>query len=144
MDDLRALIIGIIGAFIVLGIQRVYRKYQLKSINQDIEVLEMEKNHLEAMKASSVEMSRSAYKSVFIIFSLISVGELASSLIEIVVNDNKTISNIIALAVWSSVLGLSLKFTKRYHNLGNYERSIEQMEEKLHVLKEKAKKNSVK
>ena len=142
MEDLRALLIGIAGALIVLGIQKLYRKYQIKSILQDIEIIEIEKQHLEAMRASSVEMNRSAFKSLFIVLSLISLAELISTLMSIVSTTGFSVIHGKSIMVWSAVLGLSLKFTKRYHNLGNYEKSIERMEERLKKLKKRAEKDA--
>lgn len=144
MEDLKALFIGIAGAFIVLGIQKLYRKYQIKSILQDIEIIEIEKQHLEAMKASSVEMNRSAFKSLFIVLSLISLAELIPTFVVVVSTAGISVTHGVSLMVWSAVLGLSLKFTKRYHNLGNYEKSIERMEDRLKKLKVRAEKDAIK
>jgi len=142
MEDLKALLIGIAGAFIVLGIQKLYRKYQIKSILQDIEIIEIEKQHLEAMRSSGVEMNRSAFKSLFIVLSLISFAELIPTFISIVSTTGVSVTHGISLMVWSAVLGLSLKFTKRYHNLGNYDKSIERMEVRLGKLKERAERDA--
>jgi hypothetical protein len=116
----------------------LYRRFQIKSVLQDIEIIEIEKTHLEAMKGSSVEMNRSAYKSLFIVLSLISLAELIPTFILVVSTSGISATHSVSLIVWSAVLGLSLKFTKRYHNLGNYEKSIKRMEEKLNKLNKRA------
>ncbi len=82
MNDLRSLLIGIVGSFIVLGINRIYRAHKIKNIRMDIENLEFEKNRLEVMSKSSVKMNMLSFKAIFALMALIGLANLVPTFFE--------------------------------------------------------------
>jgi len=138
MDDFKALAIGVFGGLIVLGISKVYRAYRIKSLKQDIELLEFEKGHLAEMKRSSVEMNRSSFKALFAVLILIALANLIPAFFEFVgLFLHNELDALISVALWAMVLALTVKFYRRYDNLKNFKEATEEIEEKLNSLKEK-------
>lgn len=140
MDDIKTLIIGVIGGLLVLLISKAINSYRLKSLKDDINFLELEKRHLEEMKRSSIEMNRSAFRSIF---SLLFFIGLANFIPRVLLLINAPAFNVIAdyltALIWGLFVFLSLKFWQRYDNLKNYKAAINKIEEKLEKLNNKIK-----
>lgn len=132
MEDLKSLMIGIIGGLIVIGMSKLYKAYRKKSILEDIEFLEYEKRHLEEMKRSSVEMNRSSFRSVFALFLLIGIANLAQIVFSLInVEVLAGLFDFLTLAIWATFVGLCIKLWRRYDNLKNYNEAIAIMNERL-------------
>ena len=139
MDDLKSLLLGVIGGLIVLGIVKIYRAYKRSSLKTDIEFIEFEKKHLEAMKKSSVEMNRSSFRAIFLVFILIGLANLIPAFIEFVqIDDLSTrFPKLINAFIWATAIGICFKFHSRYDNLKNYNAALEKFDRKLEKLNEK-------
>ena len=141
MEDFRALIIGILGGLIVLGIRALYKSFQKTTIRQDIEFWEYEKNHLSEMKRSSVEMNRSTFNGLFGILMFMALAHLIPNIALAVDLHQPRMIALIQTMVWGVVLGLSMKYAKRYYNLKNYKEALEGMDNKLLKLRAKIEKS---
>ena len=138
MEDLKSLVIGVLGGLLVLVIAKAYRAYQRKNIRDDIEFIEFEKGHLEAMKKSSVEMNRSSFRAIFLLFLLVGLANLIPKFL-LVVNSSLLggIADFFSALIWALIVGLCYKFQKRYDNLKNFKSACEKMDLKLEKLNEK-------
>lgn len=136
--DLKALVIGLVGMLIGAVIRGLWRRYQQKSIKEDIELLKWERQHLEEIKRSSVEMSRSAFRSVFMLAFIAAVGQTVHLLFSFAGIAN--IGLLVAMAVWAMAAALAFKFFSRYDGLKNYKDSLAKIDEKLEKLERKANK----
>lgn len=133
-SDIRSLLIGIVGGLIVLAIVKIFKTYQRKSIKDDIEMLEYEKEHLAEMKNSSVEMSRSSFRSIFMLFIFLGSANLIPSLFTLT---NLSIGSFMSVVLWGMMIALSVRFWRRYDNLKNYKDAVEKIDKKLTSLREK-------
>jgi F0F1-type ATP synthase membrane subunit a len=131
MEDLKSLAIGIVGAFIVLAITKIYRAYHRKTIRDDIEFVEYEKQHLESMKKSSVEMNRSSFRAIFSLFLLVALANLIPAFFSAISSSLDEVASLFAIAIWSLIIGLCYKFQQRYDNLKNYKEASKKLETKL-------------
>jgi len=142
MEDLKSLLIGIVGGLIVIAISKAYKSYKKKTIQEDINILEFEKKHLEEMKRSSVEMNRSSFRAVFALFFFIGLANLVPTFFALINIEPLTKSSLfVVLAIWAMFIALSLKFWNRYNNLKNYNQAMKQMEQKLEKLQERLQNN---
>jgi magnesium-transporting ATPase (P-type) len=138
MEELKNLAIGITGGLVVLVISKLYRTYRKKSIREDIELLEYEKNHLSEMKRSSVEMNRTSFRAIFSVLMFIGFANLipyinffAGSVI------SPKISGLWGIVLWIIVIALSISFWQRYDNLKNFKKATAKMNDKLEKLRSK-------
>ncbi len=142
MEDLKSLILGILGGLIVLIIAKAYNAYRKKSIKEDIDFLEYEKKHLAEMKRSSIEMNRSSFKAIFSLFLIIGIANLISKLIAFInVEKLSEVSSFITLIIWGIFVSLCIIFWRRYDNLKNYKEAIIKIDRKLSKLNNKLKNN---
>jgi len=138
MEDLRTLTIGIFGGLIVLLIATAFKKFRIKTINDDIEFLEFEKKHLAEMKRSSVEMNRSSFRALFALLFLLGLANLIFVIYFIADTDTlKTTAAFLSIMVWAVFIGLSLKVWRRYENLKSYKEAVKKLEERIERLKNK-------
>jgi len=138
MEDIKTLIIGILGGVVVLALSKAYRAYRIKTLKQDIEFLEFEKNHLAEMKRSSVERNRSSFRALFAVLMFIALANFLPILFSLAgLFQSGHFNMFVNLILWGMVLGLSGKFWRRYDNLKNFKEATQKMEEKLARLKEK-------
>ena len=141
MEDLKSLLIGILGGLIVLAVSKFYKAYRVKKIRDDISLLEYERSHLEEMKRSSVEMNRSAFRSIFAMLSLMGFAKLSDPILAFINGrvglDANTVFSII---IWGMFFTLSVKMWQRYDNLKNYKDAIGKMDTKLSKLQQKLEK----
>ncbi len=138
MEDLKTLALGIFGGLIVLLIAAAFRKFRIKTINDDIEFLEFEKNHLAEMKRSSVEMNRSSFRALFALLFILGLANLI--FVIYFVADTvalKTSAAFLTIVVWTVFIGLSLKAWRRYENLKNYKEAVNNLEKRIDKLKNK-------
>lgn len=136
MEDLRTLVIGIIGGLLVIGISKLYKAFRKKSLREDIEFIEYEKNHLAEMKRSSVEMNRSSFRAIFAVLMFVGIANLIpyiQSFWEGVILQRS--GNLLGLLSWTMVVVLSLNFWRRYDKLKNFKEATEKMNDKLGKLK---------
>ena len=138
MDDLKTLAIGVIGGLIVIGLSKVFRAYRKKTLRDDIEFAEYEKKHLAEMKRSSVEMNRSSFRALFAVLAFIALANLVPSFFNFVgIGLISKAGETVTLILWAMVLGLAIKFWRRYDNLKNFKEATAKLEEKIEKLKSK-------
>jgi hypothetical protein len=143
MEDLKSLLIGIVGGLIVLALSKLYRGYRRRSIQDDIRFLEFERQHLEEMKRSSIEMNRSSFRAIFIIFLLIGLANLLPKFLSVVNAEALSgFSTLLTLVIWSVFVGLCFKYWRRYENLKNFRDATRKMNEKLQSLQDKLQRKS--
>ncbi len=131
MQDLKSVMLAVA----VIVAHSIYRKYRRSSILIDIDNLKYEKERLGAMKQSSAEMSRSAFRSLFSICIMICFAQSLTLSIEII---SSGISfKHIPLVVWVFGFALSITFWKRYDNLGNIDAATKRMNIKIEKLNNK-------
>ena len=142
MDDLRSLVIGIVGGLIVVILVWAFRAYRRKSIADDIAFLEFEKEHLEAMKRSGVEMSRSSFRAIFTLLFIFGLTNLIPRLISHVGEGLLTsVSSFLSLTLWALFVALCYRFWQRYDNLKNYKAAIARIDAKLQKLQTQLEKS---
>ena len=138
MEDLKALLIGVLGGLIVIGLSRLYRVYRKKNLREDIEFVEYEKNHLTEMKRSSVEMNRSSFRGLFAVLMLFALANLLPAFFNVIgIGVITKIGEVINLFIWGAVFILALRFWRRYENLKNFKEATTKMGEKLELHKSK-------
>lgn len=135
MDDLKALMIGVFGGLIVLGLSKAFRAYRKKSLIEDIEFTEFEKNHLAEMKRSSVEMNRSSFRAIFVVLIFIALANLLPSVLEL--SGAAEVGNFIAIFLWFMVLVFTITFYKRYDSLKKFKEATARLDVKLDKLRAK-------
>lgn len=142
MEDLKSLVIGVVGGFIVLGVSSIRRAYTKKSLRDDIEFVEYEINHLSEMKRSSVEMNRSSFQALFAVLTLIAIANVVPVVTHLFGVDVVTkLGEYLQLLLWGAVLGLAVKFWRRYHNLKNFKEATAKLDRKLELLRSKYQKS---
>jgi len=138
VEDLKSLAIGILGGLMVLGIAKAYVSYRNRSICSEIRNIELERDHLEAMKKSSVEMNRSSFKALFFLLMLIGIANILPTLTSRIEGElAKDLTYFIKLVVWGVFTALCYTCWKRYTNLKNYKSALEEFEKKLEKLNNK-------
>src|SRR5690606_4107591 len=73
-SDLKSLLIGIVGAFIVIAIQKIWIGYRRSSIKQSLSYMEWEKSHFKEIQKSATALNRSSFRSLFYILLFISLA----------------------------------------------------------------------
>ncbi|MGY6405585.1 hypothetical protein, partial [Vibrio parahaemolyticus] len=82
MDDLKSLLIGIIGTLIVMLGVHFFKSQRRKSLKEDVELIELELQVLEKMKRSSVEMNRASFRGLYALLFLFGSTNLVTSTFE--------------------------------------------------------------
>lgn len=142
MEEMKTLFIGILGGVIVIVISWLFKQHRMKSIKEDIALYGYEKKHLEEMKKSSVEMSRSSFRDIFKLFMLMGLANVISSLFEyfeayVTFKYIPIISALLVFIIWGVLLGLSIRFCRRYENLKNIKSATERYDFKMQQLQNK-------
>jgi hypothetical protein len=138
MDDLRSLFIGVLGGLIVWLIIWTIKRYLKKSLLNDIELLEFEKEHLQAMKRSSVEMNRSSFRAVFALFLIFGIASITPHIFSFISpNALSSLSSFFSVVFWGMFIGVSAKLWQRYDNLKNYKEAVIKIDVKLAKLQSK-------
>jgi hypothetical protein len=138
MEDLKSLAIGVLGGLIIIGLTKLFRAYRKKSLRDDIEFAEYEKNHLAAMKRSSVEMNRSSFRALFAVLMVMALANLVPLVFQVLeLGLIARFVNFIDLLLWAIALGLAVKFWRRYDNLKHFKEATAKLDEKLELLRSK-------
>lgn len=142
LEDLKNLAIGLLGGVIVLVGHGYYKRYQRSTILSDIEMLTYEKEHLEGMKRSSVEMSRSSFRAIFGVLMVFSIASGVPHFAEFVNSSSPSLSSLsfhslISLAVWSVAGATSYKYFRRFNDLKSMKSAIARIDGKLEKLNSK-------
>lgn len=138
MEDLKTLLIGVLGGLMVLGIAKAYKSYRHKSVQEDIKFLEFEKKHLGEMKKSSVEMNRSSFRAIFALFLFIGLANLTPRLFDLINAEALSgLSSLVTIIIWAMFIGLCIKFWRRYENLKNFKEAMDKLDEKIEKLRGK-------
>lgn len=140
MEALSALFWSVIGGFIVLAINKIYRAYKKKTMKDDLDSIEFEITHLEAMKKSSVEMNRSSFRGLFFMFFLIALANVVPSAFSFFGDATLNyIASILQFGLWFLVAAVAYKFWQRYDNLKNFKEACVRLEAKKEKLQSKLK-----
>jgi hypothetical protein len=133
---------SVLGGLIVLIVGWGFRAYRRKQISEDIEFLEFEKKHLEAMKRSSIEMNRSAFSAGFFLLLLFGLANLLPRLLAYAGGGLiSSLASLLTLVLWALFVGLCYKFWRRYDDLKNYKQAIIRIDRRLQNLQEKLTRN---
>ncbi|NOI03376.1 hypothetical protein F0241_20045 [Vibrio kanaloae] len=131
MDDMKSLIIGIVGTLIVMFGVRIFNAHRRKSLKDDIDLIELELQVLDKMKRSSVEMNRASFRGLYALLFLFGI----SNVIEITfdwlnVPALEHIKHILSFTVWAAFIALAWIWWDRYENLKNYPVAVKRLNEK--------------
>jgi len=136
-DDIKSIIIGIISGLLVIYIHSIYKKHKIRKIKDEIDLLEWEKSHIERMRRSSIEMSRSSFKALFIVLMFMSLANLIPEFFNLIGLGSIMLTKIVSLIAWLLVFLLAQKFWKRYDDIKNYKEYIGKTEKKIEDLRGK-------
>ncbi len=137
------IIASLIAAIILLIFQKLYKIFSKKNIRDDIAYWEFEKKHLEQIQRSSIQLTRSAFKSIFILSSVVSLTNIIPYFYLLVTKQSiHLLSDFVSLLLWAIIFGLSLTFLRRYVYLDNFNQSINKINEKLKKLNYKINRKS--
>ncbi|EGR2554648.1 hypothetical protein DX887_02545 [Vibrio alginolyticus] len=139
--DIKSIFIGILSSLIVVVAVALYKRSRVKSLKDDIELIDFEIEQLGKIRKSSVEMSRSSFKGIFALFFLFGLANLIPIAFDLAGLSNVLhIPQIASLTLWSAFVGVAYRWWKRYENLKNYKEAIAQLESKRLVKESKLKK----
>ena len=130
---------GVIGTAVSFAIASGFKAYQRWNINDDIAMLQLERKHLEEIKKSSVAMNRSAFRSVFLILTLMAIAQAADAISDLIPGAQWPKVALVTVP-WLLVVIAGVTYLRRYDNLRNYEQSILEIDSKLVKLEEKRQK----
>lgn len=138
MSDIRALIIGIVGSLIVIGIKRLSLLILAKNRIVKIKELEDEKNFINKAKNSIYTLNRFFFFMTSVIFILIGIINVIPYFLSV---SKITIpSNVIEwclMMLWLFVIGVGLGYAKSYFRLADPNKAIEKLDQEIITLKEK-------
>jgi len=141
MGYVDGLILAVTGGLVTLAVQKIFKSIRIKTIRDDIEFIEFEKAHLEAMKRSSVEMNRSSFRGLFLVAMMIGIACYVPHFllfIDLQLSDKE--SGFLGMILWAFVIAVTFKFWRRYDNLKNFKEATEKMDIRLDKLKLKLEK----
>ncbi|SIS88400.1 hypothetical protein [Neptunomonas antarctica] len=136
-EDAKALIIGLVGGVIVLAGHGYYKKFERSNILSDIEILTYEKEHLEGMKRSSVEMNRVSFRAIFALLMIFSFAEGVPHFVRLVESAGSAYYSLVSLFVWATAGGISYKYFKRLNDLKSMKSALERIDGKIEKLNSK-------
>lgn len=138
---LEGIIIGVAGSLIAAGIillaSKYYKKFQKSRMLSDIEMLTYEKEHLEEMKRSSVQMSRSSFRAIFAVLIMFSIGGGVPHFAEFLHSEGTAFYSLLSVFVWSSAGGVSYKYFRRFNDLNSMKSALARIDGKLEKLNSK-------
>lgn len=137
-NDIKELIIGIVGSIIIWFGTSFIKSIRKKSLKDDIEMIDLELEILERMKRSSVEMNRASFRGLyglFFLFGLLNAIPAAFDWLNIPALFH--IEHLIILTLWATFSGIAFIWWQRHDNLKHYSKAVERLEEKK-LKKEKA------
>ncbi|WP_028470016.1 hypothetical protein [Neptunomonas japonica] len=136
-EDFKNLSIGILGGAIVLVGHGYYKRLKRSNILSDIEMLTYEKEHLEGMKRSSVQMSRSSFRAIFAVFMMFSAAELVPHFAEFVNSRGASYHSLLCVFIWAGAGGISYKYFRRFNDLKSMKAAFARIDGKLEKLNSK-------
>lgn len=135
-NDLRAIVLGVLSSIVasalIFAAVFFWRRYRRNSMKDDLEFLRLERQHLEAMKRSGVEMNRSGYRSLFFSLFLFALAEAIST--GLTYAGAAQAGRVIAMSVWILAAVATFKYFRRYENLKNYSEALKRIDEKIDSL----------
>jgi hypothetical protein len=135
-DDVRAIVLGVVSSIVASALifagAFAWRRYRRRAMKEDLEFLRLERQHLEAMKRSGVEMNRSSYRSLF--FSLFLFALAEAIVTGLTYAGAAQVGRITAMAVWILAAVATFKYFRRYENLKNYSEALKRIDEKIEHL----------
>ncbi len=140
MTDFKSISIGILSSLIVIAVMALYKKTRVKSLKDDIELIDFEIELLGKIRKSSVEMSRSSFRGIFAMFFLFGLANLIPIVFDLIGLGNVLhIPQVASLTLWIAFVGVAYRWWKRYDNLKNYKEAITQLENERLVKEAKLK-----
>jgi len=129
---------GVFGGLITYYLLAYVNRLKKRSLLLDIELLEDEKKYLGLIKHSGLEMIRSSFRTMFLLFVLLGVAGVCPYLLSFVNPAGEGGFNLVlSFGFWALFTGASIKAFLRLDNLNNYERAVEQIDERVANLKGK-------
>lgn len=136
-EDLKGLVIGVVGSVAVLVGHGYYKRLKRSNILTDIEMLTYEKEHLEGMKRSSVQMSRSSFRAIFAVLIMFSIGGAIPHFAEFLHSGGTAFYSLLSVFVWSGAGGISYKYFRRFNDLNSMKAAFARIDGKLEKLNSK-------
>ncbi len=128
IQDIKGLIIGIIGSLIVLAGTYLVKSFRRKSLKDDIEIIDLELEILERMKRSSVEMNRASFRGLyglFFLFGLINSIPAVFDWLDILSLFH--IKHLTVIGLWTAFSGVAFIWWQRHDNLKHYSTAVERL-----------------
>lgn len=131
MEEIKSLLIGIVGTLIVMAGVRFIKARRRKMLKGDIELIEFELDSLRKMKRSSVEMNRASFRGVFALLLIFSVANVIShSLDWLNIPMLRDFKYILVIGTWGASTGVAWIWWQRYGNLKNYLEAVKRLQSK--------------
>lgn len=125
---------------------RINRK--LKKLEQQLNILKWEKDHLEKVRKSSVALSRAVYSDIFWLLLFLSIG-LGIPILGPVVADLSILFKPIvqfllplAIPIWCVSIVVAIENIRKFNNLKNYAEAIEKLDSKIETIEKRIEKLS--
>lgn len=132
-----ALVISVIAGFIVIGFSSIYHSFRKSQIKQDIEILELDKRHINAMCKSDKEVSRMGFRSIAALLGLLFFGLTIHQAVDIFYEG--TLWHIMTFAIYFAGIILCIRVWKRYEDLSDVDSTNKRIDAKIASLQEKLK-----
>jgi len=120
-----------------------WNRRRLKKHNQRLNMLTWEKEHLEKVKKSSIALSRAVYSDIFWLLFCLSLGlglpilgPVASSMNPLFVPIVKILTPL-SVPIWFVALAIAFQNIKKFSNLNNYSKAIENLDSKIEGVENK-------
>ncbi|MCG7201197.1 hypothetical protein MD273_15795 [Marinobacter pelagius] len=119
---------------------------KLKKLEQKLNMLKWEKEHLEKVKKSSVALSRAVYADIFFLLLFLSLGLGLPVVGPVAANLNPLFDPVVKLLlpmsvpIWAVSILIAIQNIKKFRNLNNYSDAIEKMTSKIDGVGQKIEK----
>lgn len=133
-QDIRALIIGVLGSIIVLIIAYGFKRIRKSYINGQVVDLESDKKFIEKVQHSIFNLNRiffAATSLIFVFIGLANILPLLLSRLQLSIN----IVFFVEFILWLSVMALSFAMFRLFYILKDPKRSVAKIEAKILKLK---------
>ncbi|GHZ35620.1 membrane protein [Vibrio cholerae] len=130
-EDLKNLLIGIIGTLIVTWGSKFFKNQHRKSLEDDISLIDLELKALENMKRSSIEMSRVSFRGLYTLLFLFGLANIITLVFDWLGYPSLVhLRYILLVVIWFLFTTTALMWWKRYDNLKNYADAVKRLENK--------------